>query len=177
MTGSGTLGDPYIITTAADLQAIEDNLGSYYELGGNIDASATSTWNSNAGFDPIILFTGQLDGKGYTISDLFINRPTEDYVGLIGYINANVVLRNISIRLLSKMKPIHTIMYVRKNFQASDLKEIQNVNFFLKPNKTLLISEEYMPGQVKMNLPLNTYPCENVDMNSQKFKDLVKRIV
>lgn len=87
------------------------------------------------------------------------------------------VLKDLSIRLLSRMKPIHTVMYVRKNFLASDLKEIQNVNFFLKPNKTLLISEEYMPGQVKMNLPLNTYPCENVDMNSQKFKDLVKRIV
>jgi len=32
-----------------------------------------------------IKFTGTLDGAGYTISDLFINRPTEDYVGLFGY--------------------------------------------------------------------------------------------
>lgn len=91
MTGSGTLEAPYIITSKADLQAIEDNLDSYYELGSNVDASGTGE-----GFDPIISFTGQLDGKGYTITGLFINRPAEDYVGLIGFIDSNVVLRNIS---------------------------------------------------------------------------------
>lgn len=96
MTGSGTIGDPYIIENVTDLQNIENDLTAYYELGGNIDASATTGWNGGAGFDPIILFTGQLDGKGFTISDLFINRPTESYVGLIGYINGNVVLKNIA---------------------------------------------------------------------------------
>jgi hypothetical protein len=30
-------------------------------------------------------FTGTFDGNGYTISDLYINRPTEDNVGLFGY--------------------------------------------------------------------------------------------
>ncbi|KKN76892.1 hypothetical protein LCGC14_0365430 [marine sediment metagenome] len=97
MTGSGTVNDPYIIQNVTDLQAIENNLGSYYELEGDIDASATSGWNAGAGFDPIILFTGQLDGKGYTISDLFINRPTEFNVGLIGYASAPIVLKNIKL--------------------------------------------------------------------------------
>ncbi|KKK59244.1 hypothetical protein LCGC14_3036340, partial [marine sediment metagenome] len=46
MTGSGTQGDPYIISDVDDLQAIENNLGSYYELGSDIDASATSGWNA-----------------------------------------------------------------------------------------------------------------------------------
>ena len=32
-----------------------------------------------------LIFTGTLDGQGYTISDLLINRPTEDDVGLFGY--------------------------------------------------------------------------------------------
>ena len=92
MTGSGTSGDPYIITSKADLQAMENNLASYYELGSDIDGSGTGE-----GFDPILLFTGQLDGKGYTISSLFINRPTEYYVGLIGSANGNIVLKNISL--------------------------------------------------------------------------------
>ena len=79
MTGSGTAADPYIISTVTDLQNIDDDLTAYYELGGNIDASATSTWNSNQGFAPIgktaaTAFSGQLDGKGYTVSDLFIDR-------------------------------------------------------------------------------------------------------
>ena len=79
MTGTGTAADPYIISSVTDLQNIDNDLTAYYELGGNIDASATSDWNSNAGFAPIgktaaIAFSGQLDGKGYTVSDLFIDR-------------------------------------------------------------------------------------------------------
>lgn len=84
MTGSGSESDPYIIENVTDLQAIEDNLSSYYELGGDIDASATSGWNAGAGFDPILLFTGNFDGKGFTITDLFINRPEVTKVGLFG---------------------------------------------------------------------------------------------
>ncbi|MBC8192906.1 MAG: T9SS type A sorting domain-containing protein [FCB group bacterium] len=30
-------------------------------------------------------FTGSYDGQGYTISNLFINRPATDYIGLFGY--------------------------------------------------------------------------------------------
>lgn len=95
MTGTGTENDPYIISDVDDLQAIENDLDAYYELGGDIDASATSGWNGGDGFDPIILFTGQLDGKGFTISDLFISRSAESYVGLIGYTNAAVIIRNV----------------------------------------------------------------------------------
>lgn len=98
MTGSGTQADPYVIWDVDDLQAMEDHLTSYYELGGNIDASATSGWNAGAGFLPISLFAGELDGKGYTISDLFINRPSTDDVGLIARLDGNngAVLKNIS---------------------------------------------------------------------------------
>jgi hypothetical protein len=48
MIGSGTLGDPYIIEDVFDLQAMEDNLEAYYELGRDIDASATQFWNPSA---------------------------------------------------------------------------------------------------------------------------------
>ncbi len=81
MTGTGTEADPYIISTATDLQAIADDLDAYYELGGDIDASGTSSWNTNAGFDPITSFTGSLEGKSYTVTDLFIDRAFES-VGL-----------------------------------------------------------------------------------------------
>lgn len=50
MTGSGTQADPYIIENVTDLQNIENDLTAYYELGGNIDASATSGWNGGKGF-------------------------------------------------------------------------------------------------------------------------------
>ena len=88
MTGSGTIGDPYIIGDATDLQNIENDLEAYYELGNNINAWVTSTWNGGAGFLPIGIsgtqFTGHFDGKFYTVTGLHINRPNTDYCGLFG---------------------------------------------------------------------------------------------
>ena len=79
MTGSGTPLDPYLIYDVNDLQAIENDLSAYYELANDIDASVTVGWNGGAGFLPIgdwgNRFTGSLDGKGYTVDSLFINRP------------------------------------------------------------------------------------------------------
>lgn len=93
MTGSGTLLDPYIIYDVDDLQAMENDLTAYYELANDIDASTTVGWNGGLGFDPvgdsITKFDGELDGKGYTISDLFINRPAVQ-VGLFGRIGGTV---------------------------------------------------------------------------------------
>lgn len=104
MTGTGTVSDPYIIGNVTDLQNIELYKDAYYELGGNIDASATSGWNGGAGFNPIgkdsPFFTGHFDGKGYIVNALFINRPTEGYVGVFYYNHGtiqNVGLTNCDI--------------------------------------------------------------------------------
>ncbi len=99
MTGSGTEGDPFIIGDVDDLQAMNDDLSAYYELGNDIDASATSTWNSGAGFVPIGTsgspFTGNFDGKDYTISDLHISRSSTDNVGLFGYVTSSLAITNV----------------------------------------------------------------------------------
>ena len=75
MAGSGTLEDPYIITTTVEeFQSINNNLGAYYELGNDIDATATSGWNGGRGFISIgnvAYFTGQLDGNSHLISGLY----------------------------------------------------------------------------------------------------------
>lgn len=102
MTGSGTEGDPYIIYNVNDLQAIQDHLAAWYELGNDIDASETVDWNEGAGFDPVEIFTGHFDGKGHKITDLYINRPGENYIGLFGQIGSyadikNVALENVNI--------------------------------------------------------------------------------
>lgn len=88
MTGSGTQSSPYKIYSLLDLQAMENDLSAYYELANDIDAFLTLLWNGGLGFDPIGIrwsldpFDGQLDGKDYTISNLFIDRPLENFVGL-----------------------------------------------------------------------------------------------
>ena len=80
-SGSGTEGDPYQIDTLNNLYWITQNSGewdAYYIQTANIDASSSSSWDSNAGFTPIgnssTQFTGSYDGDGYTIDSLFINR-------------------------------------------------------------------------------------------------------
>ena len=91
MSGSGVCteedDDPYVITNDQELQSINEDLDACYVLGTNIDASGTSEWNSNAGFDHIgnsEQFNGSLDGQGYVVDGLTIDRPAENSVGLIG---------------------------------------------------------------------------------------------
>ncbi len=87
----GTKFNPYMIRTVHELQEMENDLAAYYVLANDIDASETSGWNGGSGFDPIgngldVQFTGGFDGKGYTISDLYINRDVP-YIGLFGHLD------------------------------------------------------------------------------------------
>jgi len=72
------------ISTCQELQNIENNPNSDFELTNDIDCSDTENWNGGSGFEPIDSFSGQLDGNSYRISELYINRPTESDVGLFG---------------------------------------------------------------------------------------------
>lgn len=99
MTGSGTQADPYKIYNVTDLQNIENDLTAYYELANDIDASATVGWYARAGFVPIgnaAYFTGHFDGKGFTIDQLFINRPATSNVGLFGITRA-IGIKNVKL--------------------------------------------------------------------------------
>jgi len=107
-SGTGTLsisGNAYTVinslgapgsTTGTDLQGIQGNLSGYYALGSNIDATATASWNSGAGFTPIATFTGILDGLGHTISNLTIDLPTPN-VGLFGTTGLAAVIGNVGL--------------------------------------------------------------------------------
>ncbi|MGO4612365.1 hypothetical protein AB4142_39105, partial [Variovorax sp. 2RAF20] len=57
-------------TTGTDLQGVNGALGGYYALGANIDASATSGWNSGKGFDPLGATNAEGGGNGFTGSFL-----------------------------------------------------------------------------------------------------------
>ena len=55
---------------------------------------------SSAGFVPIgdaTKFTGSFDGQGRTISNLTINRPTNDYVGLFGYVGIGGTVQDVGL--------------------------------------------------------------------------------
>jgi hypothetical protein len=108
--GCGTSSDPYHIATLEDLRKLSENTGyqdRYFIQTADIDASATSTWNGGEGFIPIgpgwsARFTGYYDGQGYSISNLYINRPEQDHIGLFGLIyggmGAGERIRDIHLR-------------------------------------------------------------------------------
>ncbi|MFA6719581.1 MAG: hypothetical protein WCS15_10915, partial [Prevotella sp.] len=107
-SGTGTSESPYQIATLSNLYWVSQNSsswGSHFIQTADIDASPTSSWNSGAGLatigDDVGDFTGTYDGQGHTISGLYINRPSRDYVGLFGSINGatikNLGLVNVSV--------------------------------------------------------------------------------
>lgn len=98
LSGSGTEGDPYLVASLNDLRAVSEASSywnDYLKQTADIDASATSTWNSSSGFSPIgnttTQFTGSYDGDGNTIDGLYINQEWGMYQGFFGYLSsANV---------------------------------------------------------------------------------------
>jgi hypothetical protein len=101
-----------LIFSCIDLQNINLDLNASYQLADNIDCSATSTWNSGFGFLPIgtcggnnclnvgdgadVGFIGNFKGNGFSISDLFINRPSENNVGIFKLI-INSIITNLNL--------------------------------------------------------------------------------
>ena len=99
--GSGTAEDPFIIRNVENLQIMQDFLSYHYVLGNNIDASDTANWNDGAGFEPVgnyhYSFTGSFDGRGFKITDLYINSPDTLRVGLFGYVGEGGVVGNVGL--------------------------------------------------------------------------------
>ncbi|UPK01712.1 MBG domain-containing protein [Bradyrhizobium sp. 170] len=97
------------IANAHQLQLMAMDLGASYQLTSNIDFASglaaggkyPGMWSS-AGFSPIgdfsYLFTGSFDGQGHVISNLMINRPSTNHVGLFGYAGAGAALSNVSLQ-------------------------------------------------------------------------------
>jgi filamentous hemagglutinin family protein len=90
LSGTGSSNSPYLITDVYGLQGIGSSLTSVtqnYALNNNIDATVTANWNSGTGFVPLgnntYQLTGNFNGQGFTINNLFINRPAGSNQGLI----------------------------------------------------------------------------------------------
>ena len=90
-----------VIQNVEQLQAVRDNLSANYLLSNHIDASATASWNGGAGFDPLGVsnnsFSGRLDGMGYIVDGLTIQRAGQLGVGLFGYTTADSQIRNLGL--------------------------------------------------------------------------------
>jgi hypothetical protein len=116
--GSGdTEEDPFVICSIDDLNSVRNRLDKHYKLGKNLDLNV-NPYNEGEGFEPIgnnsNIFTGSLDGDGRTITNLYINRPTTDYIGLFG--NSNGSVFNLHLEDINIIGQNYTAGLVGKNF-------------------------------------------------------------
>lgn len=111
--GSGTEDAPFIITTVDELQEMKDNLTAHYRLGNDIDASETEEWNvgrhdfddltpdSAMGFEPVgtrdAPFEGSLNGAGFEIEAVYMNRCATSRTGIIGYADSGATIDSLGI--------------------------------------------------------------------------------
>jgi hypothetical protein len=107
-SGSGTENDPYLILEPRDLNQLRNFLnqeGVYFKLMADIDLEKfLKVENPSQGWQPVgtssAPFKGVLDGNGKTVSGLWIDRPSLDYVGFFGNAEGAVV-KNLTIEGIS----------------------------------------------------------------------------
>ncbi len=97
--GSGTQEDPYIMRSPGNLEWLGNTTAAWnnhFVQIADIDAFVSRNWNEGAGMIPIgnydDCFTGSYDGRGFEISNLYMNRTEENDIGLFGWItNATII--------------------------------------------------------------------------------------
>ena len=101
--GDGTPGDPYLVCDAAGLDKIRNHLDQSFQQAQNIDLDgyeASDEVGLNRGWKPIGTFSdpfeGSFNGTNFKITNMSINRPNTNFVGLFGNI-ASSSLINLTI--------------------------------------------------------------------------------
>jgi len=103
--GSGSEIDPYQITNLVDLKCLSENSflwDKHFIQTADIDATDTQNWNGSEGFRPMgnhndNYFLGSYDGQDFAIDNLYINRPSESYLGLFGCPYYGAVIKNLNL--------------------------------------------------------------------------------
>ncbi len=103
--GDGSSGDPYHVTTPISLSFVRDYPDAYFIQMNDLDLSDETNqalghfWNDGAGWEPIgstaSPFTGNYNGQGHTVSGLFINRLSEDDIGLFGAVGVAAAIQEL----------------------------------------------------------------------------------
>lgn len=77
--GDGTIENPFLIWTPEDLDNVRNNLSAHYLQMADIDLSEYENWEPIGGED---YFLGIYNGGNFKITNLNIDRPLEDGIGL-----------------------------------------------------------------------------------------------
>lgn len=94
--GNGTMANPYIIKTGGQLLLMKDFSNKYFELANNINLD-------NKNWLPFG-FSGNLNGKGFVISNLKVDRETDNqglFSRIVGGTVQNLTIKNVNINALN----------------------------------------------------------------------------
>ncbi len=94
-SGDGSGDNPWQIATLCQLQDVRSDLYAHYVQVADIDASPSRGWSGGAGFHPIEPFSGTFDGAGREISDLYINRPETNTIGLFSRLAEDGIAKGV----------------------------------------------------------------------------------
>ena len=96
--GDGTQANPYLIQSAENLAYLANLVnngtsvaGDYYRLMVDIDLNGSQTFQWTPIGNATHSFSGNFDGNNHTISNLFINTSSLQYVGLFGRISISTI--------------------------------------------------------------------------------------
>ncbi len=121
IAGNGTEATPFEVAKPKHFKVVRALRGAFYKQVANIDfadpannqysaATEGAMYADVKGIEPIgtssAPFTGNYNGQGYVISNVYIGRSDENNVGFFGYVgngNNRAILRNIHIELASEL--------------------------------------------------------------------------
>lgn len=104
--GSGTVGDPYQVATAAQLNEVRNHLAAHFIQTADISLdgyASGSGWTPIGTYDfgnPALGFTGSYNGQYHTISDLTISGSVST-AGLFGALSPDAVVQNLRLTNVS----------------------------------------------------------------------------
>ena len=119
--GTGTVSDPYIISSAAGLEHLRAEVegGNTYEgkyIAIDSDITLTGEWTP-IGVSRALPFSGVIDGRGHTIDGMTITKPvdggsTMSAAGFIGFGGNGVSVKNLSLTNVSiNVNNVEKIIY------------------------------------------------------------------
>ncbi len=117
--GTGTALDPYLISTAAQLNEVRNNLAAHYRQTADIDLSGFVNWVPIG--DESNKFFGSYNGQGFEVSGLTITGVSSINVGLFGYVASaeqivceNVILTDVAINVTEGSNTGTLVGYLEK---------------------------------------------------------------
>lgn len=142
-SGTGTVEDPYVVSTADELNSVRDNLSAHYKLGADIDLANWITINTPAtGWAPIGTdaspFVGTFDGDGHVIENIWIDVDAAN-VGLFGVIGGDVTIQKLGVIVADG----------KKITGSSNVGILVGLSTGVGGTKQTLIQEVYVSGNVE----------------------------